>query len=112
MSKKPSLAESLRHAVQGGESPSVTSFSTPILPVAPPTIASREAVPRPAATFHAATRAGKKKVTAPLTPEDHKRLRHLALDRDATTEALLVEAINDLFVKYGLAGAGQGGRAG
>jgi hypothetical protein len=45
-----------------------------------------------------------------LAPVDHKRLRQLALERDATTEALLAEAINDLFTKYGkatgVAGAG------
>lgn len=108
MSKKPSLAESLRQAAQMTE-PSSLPVAAPILVVAgavPKKLASK-----PAATFHAATRAGKKKVTAPLAPEDHKRLRRLALDRDATTEALLVEAINDLFAKYGLAGAGQGGRS-
>ena len=53
------------------------------------------------AGFYAATRVGKKKVTATLAPTDHKRLRQLALQEDATTEALLVEAISDLLVKYG-----------
>jgi predicted transcriptional regulator len=52
---------------------------------------------------------GKKKVTAPLDPPDHKRLRQLALERDATTEVLLTEAISDLFIKYGKAAIGQGG---
>jgi hypothetical protein len=50
--------------------------------------------------YYAATRAGKKKVTASLDPAAHKQLRQLGLDRDMTTEALLVEAINDLFKKY------------
>jgi hypothetical protein len=50
--------------------------------------------------FYAATRAGKKKVTASLDPAAHKQLRQLGLDRDMTTEALLIEAINDLFKKY------------
>ena len=53
------------------------------------------------AGFYAATRVGKKKVTATLAPTDHKRLRQLALEEDATTEALLIEAISDLFVKHG-----------
>jgi hypothetical protein len=104
MSKKPSLAESMRQAAQASE---------PLPPVVAPVVGAPKAAPqepasKPTVAFHAATRVGKKKVTAPLTPEDHKRLRHLALDRDATTEALLVEAINDLFAKYGLTGAGQG----
>jgi hypothetical protein len=51
---------------------------------------------------------GKKKVTATLAPADHKRLRQLALEHEVTTEALLAEAISDLFVKYGKAAAGQG----
>jgi ParB-like chromosome segregation protein Spo0J len=54
----------------------------------------------PERRFYAATRAGKKKVTATLAPSDHKRLRRLALERDLTTEALLAEAISDLFTKY------------
>jgi hypothetical protein len=58
--------------------------------------------------YYAATRIGKKKITATLAPADHKRLRQLALERDATTEALLTEAISDLFAKYGQAGIGQG----
>jgi hypothetical protein len=57
--------------------------------------------PRPAAGFYAATRAGKKKVTAALDPAMHKQLKGLAVERDTTTEALLTEAIADLFAKHG-----------
>ena len=106
MSKKPSLAESMRQAAQASELP------PPVAASPPPELkaATKELVSKPATAFHAATRAGKKKVTAPLSPEDHKRLRHLALDRDATTEALLAEAIADLFRKYGVTEGGQGSR--
>jgi hypothetical protein len=100
MSKKPSLAESMRSAVQVDELASRASAQVELAKVA-----------IPAAQAAAATRVGKKKVTAQLTPEDHKRLRRLALDRDATTEGLLSEAINDLFAKYGLGGVGQGSGA-
>ena len=106
MSKKPSLAESLRQAAQASEPPA--HVAPP--PAAAPQPAPKPVAPKTATAFHAATRTGKKKVTAPLSLEDHKRLRHLALDRDATTEALLTEAINNLFVKYGVAGGGQGSR--
>jgi len=101
--KRPSLAESMRQVATAPE------------PAAPP-----PAAPVPASTlerpsreagFYAATRVGKKKVTATLAPVDHKRLRQLALERDATTEALLAEAISDLFAKYGKAAIGQGVRA-
>jgi hypothetical protein len=51
---------------------------------------------------------GKKKVAATLLPAEHKRLRQLALEHDVTTEALLNEAIGDLFAKYRKAPAGQG----
>jgi hypothetical protein len=40
-------------------------------------------------------------VTAALDPVAHKQLKGLAVERDATTEALLTEAINDLFKKHG-----------
>jgi hypothetical protein len=56
---------------------------------------------RPAVGFYAATRAGKKKVTAALDPAMHKQLKSLAVERDTTTEALLTEAIADLFRKHG-----------
>ncbi len=100
MSKRPSLAETMRLATAGSE-----PVSNPP-PLAPKTV---EPVPVSRETgFYAATRVGKKKVTATLLPAEHKRLRQLALERDVTAEALLNEAIGDLFAKYGKAPAGQG----
>lgn len=93
MSKRPSLAETMRHAIAA---PELSSTLPP---------ASMQMIPAKQSTresgFYAATRKGKKKVTAALTPADHKRLRQLGLERDATNEALLTEAISDLFAKYG-----------
>jgi len=104
-SKRPSLAETMRHAVAAPEpvfAPPTAAAAKPI----PPEPAGREA------GYYAATRQGKKKVTAALEPADHKRLRQLGLERDATNEALLTEAISDLFAKYGKPALGQGkGRA-
>jgi len=40
-------------------------------------------------------------VTASLAPLAHKQLKQLGLDLDINMETLLVEAINDLFKKYG-----------
>jgi len=97
MSKRPSLAETIRQAATAPEP-------------APPSSPPRAPAPQLSARehgFYAATRARKKKVTAALAPVDHKRLRQLALERDATTEALLSEAISDLFAKYGKEVIGQ-----
>ena len=85
--KRPSLAESMKRAVR--QEP----------PAALPAPALESA--KPAAGFYAATRVGKKKVTATLDPVMHKQLKSLAVERDTTTEALLVEAITDLFAKHG-----------
>ena len=85
--KRPSLAETMRQAVQ----------------VDPPSTAAP--IPAPLAVqpgFYAATRAGKKKVTAALDPTTHKQLKSLAVDKEVTTEALLAEAISDLLVKHGI----------
>jgi hypothetical protein len=99
MNKRPSLAETMRQAASAPEP--VAPSPPPPQPVAPePPAAERR--------FYAATRAGKKKVTATLAPADHKRLRQLALEQDATTEALMTEAISDLFTKYGKAAIGEG----
>ena len=50
--------------------------------------------------FYAATRAGKKKATAPLSSQAHRQLKLLAVDHGGV-ETLLTEAINDLFRKHG-----------
>jgi hypothetical protein len=93
--KRPSLAETMRQAVQ----------PEPVADVPLPPPRERAALkPAPEirpAGFYAATRAGKKKVTAAVDPAVHKRLKSLAVERDTTTEALLAEAIADLFAKHG-----------
>jgi hypothetical protein len=94
MSKRPSLADTMRQAAVVEPSP-LPVPEIPSRPAPPP-----EPVARPAG-FYAATRAGKKKVTAALDPVTHKQLKSLAVERDATTEALLIEAIRDLLTKYG-----------
>ena len=49
-----------------------------------------------------ASRVGKASVTGYFAPEVRKQLRRLAADRDTTIQALLGEALNDLFAKHGL----------
>lgn len=101
MGKRPSLAETMR---QVAVSPSTELPAAPALTVLPEVIHPRaEAEPQaPAARqYFAATRAGKKKVTLALSPAAHKQLKSLAVEHDTKNEALLAEAIRDLFVKYG-----------
>ncbi len=103
MAKRPSLAETMRQAV-ASEVPAEDTPPTKPRMVKKPSAPSKKQVPLPPeqpVSYYAATRAGKKKVTASLTPDAHKQLRQLGLDRDMTTEALLAEALNDLFKKYG-----------
>jgi hypothetical protein len=104
MSKRPSLAEGMRAVA-----------SEPAPPTAPPQPPAREPAtapkPLPAISpatnpderptgYYAATRAGKKKATAPLSTEAHRQLKSLAVEQGGTVERLLIEAINDLFRKY------------
>ena len=98
---RPSLAEGLKR-VAAGASPAepAPSTATPV-PQDKPAPPSTPAEKRPT-EFYAATRVGKKKVTATLDPAAHRQLKHLATDRGITTEALLNEAISDLFAKHGL----------
>jgi hypothetical protein len=90
MRKRPSLAENMLRAVQ----------PEPIDEVAANRNSTRPHASHP---FHAATRVGKKKVTANLLPPTHKLLKTLAVQRETTTEALLSEAIGDLLSKYNVA---------
>jgi hypothetical protein len=47
-------------------------------------------------------RQGRQFIAARVVPEAAKQFKLLAVQQDRTTQALLVEAINDLFAKYGL----------
>jgi hypothetical protein len=84
--KRPSLAERMQEVARPEPSP-------------PPATAA--GTNREPGTFYAATRAGKKKFTIVLDPAAHRQLRQMALDLDRSSESLAVEAINDLFGKYG-----------
>ena len=46
-------------------------------------------------------RVGKVSVTGYFAPEVRRQLRRLAADADTTIQALLAEALNDLFAKHG-----------
>lgn len=57
-------------------------------------------VPAERPEYYAGTRAGLKKVTTSIRPEAWMQFRQLALECNMTGEALIIEAINDLFEKY------------
>jgi uroporphyrinogen-III synthase len=84
MNKRANLAAALQTATRGGEATS---------PQAPATVtAIRAKTP---------SRIGKKTVAAHFDPAVSRQLKQLGLDRDTSTQALLREALNDLFTKYG-----------
>ena len=89
--RRPSLAETMQKAARP------ESAAAPAAP-----LRGNQPVPEPGGrSFYAATRAGKKKLTTAVDPAAHLQFRQLALDLDKRGEALLIEAINDLFSKYG-----------
>ena len=47
------------------------------------------------------SRVGKRQISGYFTPEATKQLHHLAVEQDTTVQALLEEALNDLFRKFG-----------
>lgn len=54
--------------------------------------------PRP---YRAATREGKKIVSAPVDPAAHRQLKMLAAETGRKAEELIREALRDLFTKHG-----------
>ena len=50
----------------------------------------------------ASSRLGRQFIAAHVLPEAAKQFNLLAVQHDKTTQTLLIEAINDLFAKYGL----------
>ncbi len=88
MNKRANLAAALQTATRGGETSTV----------------SREAAPSATVTAigtRTPSRIGKKTVAAHFDPAVSKQLKLIGLEADRSTQALLREAINDLFVKYG-----------
>ena len=47
------------------------------------------------------SRQGKKALGAFVSPETSKQLKQIALDENTTVQYLVVEALNDLFIKHG-----------
>lgn len=88
MSKRANLAAALQTVTRGSETPAAQAANQTSATVTP--IGAR--VP---------SRIGKKTVAAHFDPAVSKQLKHLGLERDSSTQALLREAINDLFAKYG-----------
>jgi hypothetical protein len=89
MNKRANLAAALQTATRGADAaPAAQPASAPAATVTP--IGSR--VP---------SRVGKKTVAAHFDPAVSRQLKQLGLDLDTSTQALLREAINDLFTKHG-----------
>ena len=77
MSKRPSLAESMKSIADEPARPALNSAPT------------SEAAPK----GRAKSRLGKKLILVPLDPEMHLRLRHRALDEGRTVEAFVQAAM-------------------
>ena len=86
MAKRPSLAAAMQEA-NGKAVPEVKQ--APTVEVQPG-----------AALVVPPSRQGKKAITGHFDPAVSRQLRQLALDNDTTVQALLQEALNDLFVKH------------
>ena len=96
MSKRPSLF--------GGKPATErsTPASTPVANPEPAVPVAAQPVPSSSRYPKAATREGKRVVTAYLDPEAFRQLKRIAADEDAQQQDLLVEGINLVFEKRGL----------
>ena len=66
-----------------------------------PTISPLPAAPAPVRSTLAPSRRGKRNVSAYIDATAAKQLRLLSVERDTSTQALVEEALNDLFRKHG-----------
>ncbi len=87
MAQRKSIAGAIRKAAHG-EQPAA----------APEPEASAPVASRP---YRAATREGKKMIAAPVDPAAHRQLKMLSAETGEKAEALIREALRDLFTKYG-----------
>jgi hypothetical protein len=88
VTRKTTLAESLQRAA--GTPPPVAELSTAL-----------EAETAAGQRYVAPARRGKKAVSGHFDPAVQKQLNQIALDEDSSVQALLREALNDLFAKRG-----------
>lgn len=86
----PAHVNKLKAAMQGMAS----------VPDNPPGREPSLVAPAPRATTLAPSRRGKRNVSAYIEAAAAKQLRILAAERETSTQALLEEALNDLFRKY------------
>lgn len=86
--QRKSIAGAIRQAAQG----------EPSAPTVAPRPSEPRATPRP---YRAATREGMKMIAAPVDPAAHRQLKILAAELGEKSEALIREALRDLFVKHG-----------
>ena len=97
--KRPSLfsAKPAPAASEADEGPVAepVATSSPAAPTAAET-AARAAYPK------ATTRAGKRVVTAYVSPEAFRQLKRIAADKDAQVQDLLTEGLNVVFAARGL----------
>ena len=99
MTKRPSLFSAKpAPAASEGDEALVAELATAPSPVAPQ---SAETVPR-AVYPKATTRAGKRVVTAYVSPEAFRQLKRIAADEDAQVQDLLTEGLNAVFAARGL----------
>lgn len=94
MSKKPSLTAALR-AASGKPAPEAVGAAAIASPASLLVTKADKGQPVPP------SRAGKKIVSGHFDPAVTRQLKQLALDQEATVQALLAEALNDLFAKHG-----------
>jgi len=80
MAAKKNLADAMNKA------------NAPVTPA--PTLVKR------ATNTRALSREGKKAISGFFSPDAAKQLKQIALNEDSTVQALLTEALNDLFIKH------------
>lgn len=90
MSKRPSLAESMK-AVGVRASPAAPIVKSAAAPATDHVEGKR---------YYAATRAGMKRLTVVVEPEDHRRVKRLSADTDRSIEDLMREGLADLLQKH------------
>ena len=94
MSKRTNLAAALHNAgAKPASHPSTISMGSS--PSETTRIGSSTAVVRPP------SRSGQRVVTFYIKPEAHKQLRLLGVEQGKAVQELMVEALNDIFSKYG-----------
>lgn len=100
MARRPSLAESMKAVAKDTQADTMPLAPVELDVSSVPPAQKLEGKEPPASGYRARTREGMKRLTVVVQPEEHRRIKRLAVDTDRSIEDLMREALTGLLERH------------